>query len=87
MRRAIVLMALLLSLPGMAWAGRSTASMTVGVTVVAACPAGSGKVCAQASPSAKAAAYPTAALSGPPESQAPILVLRDESARMVTFVY
>jgi hypothetical protein len=67
-----------------ALAGQATATLGVSVTVLAACPPGSGQPCAPAA-SASGAAGASAPAAASPGS--PIAVLRDEVTGMVTIVY
>lgn len=67
-----------------ATAGTSTASLSVGVTVVAACPSGSGQPCpTKAMVEADAQRGTTSATA----EQAPIAIVRDAATGIVTFVY
>ncbi|WP_027135784.1 hypothetical protein [Geminicoccus roseus] len=88
MRRIPAVLALLVPalslLPAAASAGQASASLTVGVTVVAACPPGSGRPCSQ--PLAGDGS-PSDAGSAAGRSEPPIAVLRDENARTLTYVY
>ncbi|HEX2529358.1 MAG TPA: hypothetical protein VHL31_24080 [Geminicoccus sp.] len=80
MRKAFLPLVLLAVVPVGAMAERATGSLQVGVTVVAACPPGSGKPCAPAAP-------PTAVQAPAAVEDRPIMVLRNEEARTVTVVY
>jgi hypothetical protein len=82
--RSILILLALLGLPAAALAGQAKATLQVGVTVVPACPPGSGKPCGRTAPAAsaeEAKPAPTVASAGP------IAVLRDEAAGTLTFVY
>ena len=82
--RTIMSLVILLGLPSAALAGQASTDLSVGVTVVAACPPGSGRPC-HAPPSQG----PTRALPGPAqvESTRPIAVVRDEDSRTITVIY
>lgn len=84
MRTATLLLALLPFVPATALAGKATGTLNVGVTVVAACPPGSGKPCS------RPAAAPSAATANPPADTGrggPVAVLRDDTARTLTAIY
>jgi hypothetical protein len=81
MREALLLLAMLALVQAPAFAGSSKATLKIGVTVVAACPPGSGKPCPPSAVQAPAAGLQSSA------SGEPIMILRDERARTVTVVY
>ena len=64
-----------------AMAGQRSATLRVGVTVVAACPPGSGHPCKPA------AASSSQAQRQGMNKETPIAVIRDQERRMVTIVY
>jgi hypothetical protein len=82
--RSILFLLALLGLPAAALAGQARATLQVGVTVVAACPPGSGRPCEGTAPVASA---PDAAPVGAVTPAGPIAVLRDEAAGTLTIVY
>jgi len=65
-------------------AGQATATLGVSVTVLAACPPGSGRPCAPPASASGAAGASTPAAASPAP---PIAILRDEVTGMVTIVY
>lgn len=82
--RIFLIMLPLLAGPATALAETSTNSLSIGVTVLAACPTGSGKPCGNlAAPEAPEPVVRSPATHAEP----PILVLRDESARTVSVIY
>lgn len=82
--RSILILLALLGLPAAALAGQARATLQIGVTVVAACPPGSGRLCAETAPVASA---PDAAPAHTVTPAGPIAVLRDEAAGTMTVVY
>ena len=82
--RTIMSLVVLLALPSAALAEQASTSLRVGVTVVAACPPGSGHPCASAV-GAQAAILPQS--SARAVATQPIAVVRDEDNRTVTVVY
>ncbi len=82
--RSILILLALLGPPAAALAGQAGATLQVGVTVVAACPPGSGRPCGGTAPLASA---PDAAPAHAVTPTGPIAVLRDEAAGTLTVVY